>query len=508
MTNLAGWRQMLTRALLTSCALWLTGGLVPQIAWTQPVAGVECRDWRACRDEALAAEAASDGERFHDLAWRTAQLGPKDDPELMYLLARAQATSGRPSDAVVMLQRLARMGVATDADTLEVFRRVRARQAWAEVESLTATATRRVTVSDGVATREATADATSGASSSPPAPPAVAEAAASTAKAPAPAAVAPAGRPSSMRTASRPVTPTPLQGEVALRLEGLHVASGGFAYDAVSGRFLLGSTDERKIVVVDEPSRRAADLVRGDSAGFRQMVAMRIDTRRGDLWVVSNDAGPDGRTGGASLHKLQLIAGRPLGRLEPPASDGPVRFTDLTVTPDGAVLLVDAAGRRVYRAPARATTLTAVTTLDVPEPVALTSADSDDVVYVAHARGVSRVNLAGRATQPVTVPTDLALEGITGLWWHDRALVVLGTNDSGSRMLQRWQLDSAGTAVQSVQALDVPLPDASAPVAITLSGRDLFILTRPDTVEGTNGTDAGGDRTGLQTIVRRVRLRP
>jgi hypothetical protein len=62
--------------------------------------------------------------------------------------------------------------------------------------------------------------------------------------------------------------------------------------------------------------------------------------------------------------------------------------------------------------------------------------------------------------------------------------------------------------VQSVQALDVPLPDASAPVAITLSGRDLFILTRPDTVEGTNGTDAGGDRTGLQTIVRRVRLRP
>jgi len=300
----------------------------------------------------------------------------------------------------------------------------------------------------------------------------------------------------------------PLQGEEALRLDGLRVASGGFAYDAVSGRFLLGSTDERKIVVVDEPSRRAADLVRGDSAGFRQMVAMQIDTRRGDLWVVSNDAGTAGAPGGATLHKLQLIAGRPLGRLEAPRADGPVRFTDLSVTPGGAVLLVDAAGRRVYRAPARATSLTAVATLDVASPVALTSAASDDVVYVAHAGGVSRVDLARRVTEAVTAPAEVSVEGIGGLWWHDGALVIMQTQTSGARQLQRWDLDRAGTAVSGIRALDVPLPDASSPVAVTLSGHDLFVMSDFTSASGTNGSGTSGDTTPQQAVVRRVRLRP
>jgi hypothetical protein len=39
--------------------------------------------------------AAPEYERFHDLAWRTLQTGPKNDPALMYLLARAQSLSGR-----------------------------------------------------------------------------------------------------------------------------------------------------------------------------------------------------------------------------------------------------------------------------------------------------------------------------------------------------------------------------------------------------------------------------
>lgn len=475
-----------------SCALWLTCAPSPTAEAAQPEA--ECREWRACRDRALAAESAADGERFHDLAWRTVQLGPKDEPELMYLLARAQATSGRPSDALVMLQRLARLGVATDADTLEVFRRVRARPAWAEVDAAVATASRRLTASgapEGLAARAA-ADVPAPVDKLPPTPP------------------APAAVPASASAPVRPAVPAlaALGAREALRLDGLSVASGGFAYDAVSGRFLLGSTDERKIVVVDEPSRRAADLVRGDSAGFRQMVALQIDTRRGDLWVVSNDAGTAEASGGATLHKLQLVAGRPLARLEAPGADGEVRFTDLTVTPGGAVLLVDAAGRRVYRAAARATTLTAVATLDVAAPVALTAAASDDIVYVAHAGGVSRVDLARRTTQPVSVPADGASEGIGGLWWHDGGLVVMQTQASGARRLQRWALDRSGTAVSSLQPLEVALPDAARPVAVTLSGHDLFVLSEVPVAGDGNGGGPSGDRPVRQAVVHRVRLRP
>ena len=68
--------------------------------------------------QALAAAERGDYEAFHDLAWRAVQTGPARDPGVdAAQLARAQALSGRPHDALVMLERLAEMGVASDAET-------------------------------------------------------------------------------------------------------------------------------------------------------------------------------------------------------------------------------------------------------------------------------------------------------------------------------------------------------------------------------------------------------
>ena len=60
-----------------------------------------CTEWHHCRQLALAAADRGDYETFHDLAWRAVQTGPPRDPALMYLLARAQAVSGRPHDALI-----------------------------------------------------------------------------------------------------------------------------------------------------------------------------------------------------------------------------------------------------------------------------------------------------------------------------------------------------------------------------------------------------------------------
>src|SRR5438309_9768754 len=90
----------------------------------------DCVEWRACRQLALAAADRGEYETFHDLAWRSVQIGPPNDPALMYLLARAQSLSGRPHDALIMLQRLADLGVAPDADTNDDFRRTRQLPGW------------------------------------------------------------------------------------------------------------------------------------------------------------------------------------------------------------------------------------------------------------------------------------------------------------------------------------------------------------------------------------------
>ena len=92
-----------------------------------------CTEWHQCRELALAAADRGEYEAFHDLAWRSVQTGPRNDPALMYLLARAQALSGRPHDALIMLQRLAEMGVASDAATNDDFARTRQLPGWPDL---------------------------------------------------------------------------------------------------------------------------------------------------------------------------------------------------------------------------------------------------------------------------------------------------------------------------------------------------------------------------------------
>src|SRR3954467_14438778 len=94
----------------------------------------DCGTWENCRQLALQAAEQQDFESFHDLAWRAVRKGPAKNPDLMRMLARAQSLSGRPSDALVMLQRLLELGVVTDAATNDDFRRVRALSGWADFE--------------------------------------------------------------------------------------------------------------------------------------------------------------------------------------------------------------------------------------------------------------------------------------------------------------------------------------------------------------------------------------
>src|SRR5690606_33540708 len=74
-------------------------------------------------------------------AWAAFNQGKKNDPELMLLVARAQSLSGRPGDALVMLERIAALGGATDAATSDDFARVRALPRWPEVAAKLESAT-------------------------------------------------------------------------------------------------------------------------------------------------------------------------------------------------------------------------------------------------------------------------------------------------------------------------------------------------------------------------------
>jgi hypothetical protein len=431
----------------------------------------DCGTWQNCRQLALQAAEQQDFESFHDLAWRAVRKGPPKNADLMRMLARAQSLSGRPLDALVMLQRLLEMGVVTDAATNDDFRRVRALSGWADFE-------RRVEALN--------------------APPVPSERAAPPADRPAD---APAAAPSA--PAAAPPTapaPTPAKGDAseALRFTTIAFTPAGLAYDAVSNRFIVGDFDARKLTVVDEASQRVANLAAAASAGFGTIGALEIDAHEGDLWVVSSPAGAAGRGEGepttAMLHKLQLISGRVLYAIALDESFGAARFADVAVTPRSAVLVLDSAGGRIFSAAPKARRLELALPLEIHGPTSL-APQSDSIVYVAHAGGIVRADLAARRARPLAAAKSIDLAGFTRLRWHrDSLLGIQRAGDNGYRVV-RLTLDGQGTRVTARTVLDqsLQMPD---PTAASLTGDTFYYL-------------ASGPSSALraETIVRRVTVK-
>jgi hypothetical protein len=461
-----------------------------------PELRAQCGQWQECRQLALDAAAREDYETFHTLAWRAVQTGPRNDADLMYLLARAQSLSGRPGDALVMLQRVARMGVQTDAATNPDFRRVRALPAWAEPE---------VTAKRGD---------TSNPPESRPVPEtsvaerrsAAAKAEAATTRVPEAATASEPGKPAESGTAARSTAPPPARTSVkaidpapvdprlapaeSLRFTTAPFTPAGLAYDGVSRRFIVGDRHARKLAVVDEFSHHVANLASAQSSGFGDIQALEIDVRLGNLWVVSNDpasghGSADGSgaatTGKPTVHKLQLVSGRLLARYVLPERFGAGRFADIAAAADGSVLVLDAAGRRLFRLPLKGQALELAATLGDVEAVSVAPA-SADVVYVATADGITHVDLGSRAATRLKANKSVDIRGVTRVRWFKNALIAVQQGDAGTFRAIRISLAANGRTATAVQVLDPSLA-TSDPTAATVSGGMLYYLANGDGTE-------------------------
>jgi hypothetical protein len=414
-----------------------------------------CDAWERCRELALAAREAGEAETFHDLAWRAVQTRGRRDPDLLFLLARAQSLSGRPHDALVTLQRLAtEFAFARDVSDDEDFRRVRALPGWPDVQAL-------------IARIKDSPDATI-------APPNAPE---TTRVAPVPSPKAPEEDAKATPPAKAAVARKARFDEVA-RFAAPRFAPGGLAYDAVSRRFVVGNLPERKLTIVAQDTNRAATLA-GEAARMRGVRALEIDRRSGDLWVISGgtDEG-DGRS--SELHKLQLVSGRVLDVFSPEPELGPSRFVDVAVGGGNGVLVLDAEGPRLLRPPNGGKSLAKVIDLPAGEVTSLAPAGDGRHVFVAYSDGLVRVDLTGRTATPVAVNGRIDLSGFTRLRWHRGTLVGLREAD-GSVHLVRLRLVRGNGTVSRAETLD-SIRSASAALALDVLHDELYYLV-PGTPE-------------------------
>ena len=452
----------------------------------QPARDFGCTEWHDCRLLALAAAARGDYETFHDLAWRTVQTGPPKDPALMFLLARAQALSGRPHDALIMLQRLAEMGVPSDIADDDDFALTRQLPGWPEVSALI----ERLTHPDSPPLASSTVTSSPSAKPPPaPSPPAPSSTATATSL--------PAPGPS-----ASVVSPSPSIGASAnvARFSTAGFTLGGLAYDPVSRRFLVGDRLGRKLMVVADGANHAVDFVRAASAGFRDITAIEIDDRRGDLWVVSAATPADGVP---TLHKLQLVSGRPLKSFPIAAGPEPVTIADLAVTPAGAVLVLDSvAGRLLALQPGMAAA-EVVMKIESVEPVSVAAASQPGIVYVAHRDGVLRIDLQARTAARVTAPSSISLTHLGQIRWRRHALFAIRGEPDGTRRIIRFDLSANGRAVTRSTILESPTP-LPGQTFVAISGDELVYIV--DSSKDAVGHPQGGSGT-VDFVAYRVPLR-
>ena len=366
-----------------------------------------CADAPECRRAALDAIAQQDYERAHDLAWRAVQKGKPNDPDLMLVLARAMALSGRPGDALVMLGRAADHGPLPDVTTDSDFSSVRALSGWPDLEAKLTGATR------------------------PPAP-----------SAPAPSAPTPSAP-------SAPLAPSaPRDSADALAFDAPNLNPFALAHDAVSRRFVLGDRRAHRLLVIDEVSHNVTTYVTAQTAGFYDdLTALTIDVPRGDLWVAS--ARGEGSERASVVHKLQLISGRLLTEVRAPDAAAPLRIVSLAVMPDGTVYALDGAGERLFRVRPGTRSLQEVMRLQGEGYAALTAA-GDRALYAARAGQLVRIDPAARTL--VTLKSAQALGAFESLAWHNGVLV--GVEHTGDRFdVVRLKTDGSGTRIVSRQVV-------------------------------------------------------
>ena len=385
---------------------------------------VACTNVMECRAQTEAAIAQGEYERAHDLAWRTVQQGTRNDAALMYLLARTQALSRRPDDALVMLRRLAELGVAPNASTDE-FRDTRDLPGWPPVETLI----------ERVKTR------------APDLLPSVA----------------------------------PALVENAGSFSSLDFAPGGIACDAVSGRYILGDRPGRKVQILADGADHSIDLTR---AGFLDVMALDINTTNGTLWVVSAEA--DGRA--ATLHRVQLISGRALASYGVPEGLTPARPVDVAIAASGAVLLLDAAKGRVLVLRSAMAPIEVLTILQPGTPTSISVGSRDDVAFVAQRDGLARIDLRTRAVVPLLGPGGTRLAGIERLRRYGTSLVGVQTIADGARRLVHLSLDAQGRLITALKVIDVPLPPGDAPIFTAVCGNTLALLVGEGDGDGARGT--------------------
>ncbi|MGH7754653.1 MAG: hypothetical protein ACREM8_00010 [Vulcanimicrobiaceae bacterium] len=207
------------------------------------------------------------------------------------------------------------------------------------------------------------------------------------------------------------------------------------AYDSVGKRILLTSALERKIVSLDAAGRMTEFARAPDSW---PMLALKIDGRRGIVWATEvalagfRDV-PKRAWGRSAVVGYDLASGKLLRRIEGPRDS---QLGDMSLAPNGDLLISDSLGGRVYLLRRGSGPLRRVDRGDFISPETPAFAPGEDVAFVPdYVRGIGVIDLATGRVRWLPMEDRFALEGIDGMYLCGRMLVAVQNGTSPERIV-------------------------------------------------------------------------
>jgi sugar lactone lactonase YvrE len=246
---------------------------------------------------------------------------------------------------------------------------------------------------------------------------------------------------------------------LAVALAEKDLLTEGIAHDPASGDWFVSSVHRRKVVRVGADGR-VQDFVASGTDGLLAAMGVGVDGGRRALWVSSQALPQMGGyraedAGRSFVFEYDLESARLRRRLGPPEAAPDARFGDLSVAPDGEVLVSDAFAGRLYVLRAhREGFEVLVDAGPLASPQGLAISDDGRQLHVAdYTQGIARVDRRDGGVRFLESAAAAALTGIDGLVRHGDSLVAIQNGIRPHRIL-RLRLDPAGERIEDVVILE------------------------------------------------------
>lgn len=270
--------------------------------------------------------------------------------------------------------------------------------------------------------------------------------------------------------------------------------SEGIAHDLVSRRFFAG-TDQGELLAIDMDGKVSAFASGG---GLRQVLGLKVDTKRRLLWVVNGrypditytDATRPADAGTGGVRAYHLDTGKPVTVVEVDNRPAQVHgFNDLALAPDGTIYVTDTNTQAVYALAPGGKTLELLlrdTRMSFPNGIAMSSDGKS--LYVAHVEGISAIDLATKTRTLLPVPADGSVNSIDGLLLRDGIFYGVQNSPYMHRVVGA-ALSADGRSINRVWTVNSRAPAEYSQTTAAIAGEHLYMIggtPMPDVYGETN----------------------